>query len=278
MPELGPFHPQIVHFVVALGIVGVVLRLISLTGRIAWTRPAGTVLLLVAALASVAAAMSGSDAHGPVERIPGAREAVQEHEELGDETRNLFLVVAALEVAALLLRKREKVQRGLYLASGLAGIAACWVLYEAAEHGGKIVYSYAGGVAMRSGDPADVHHLLVAGLYEAAQAARTAGRRDEAIRLTDELVRQMPNDVAVTMLSIRSMIEDRQDPKGALAALAALPDQPENPRFAVQKGMLQSQAFAAAGQRDSARAVLVNLTDKFPWSKRSVDDALAKLQ
>jgi uncharacterized membrane protein len=278
MPDIGPFHPQVVHFVVALGLLGVALRLVSLAGKLAWTRPAATLLLLIAAGASVVAVQSGQNAHGPAERVPGAREAVQEHEELGEDTRNLFLLVALLEIAALALRKREKVQRGLYFASGLAGIAACVALYEAAEHGGSLVYSYAGGVGLRTGNPEDVQRLLVAGLYHEARTARDAGRHDEAARLTQELVRQVPNDPAVTLLSIQSMIEDQNDAKGALAALAALPVPADNPRFALRKGMVQSQAFAALGQKDSARAVLEQLQQQFPQAKGMIADAMATLR
>jgi len=278
MLDIGPFHPQIVHFVVAMGLVGVALRIVSLTGRFAWTRPAATLLLLIAAVASIGAVRSGQDAHGPVERVPGTREAVQEHEELGEKTRNLFLLVAAFEVAALALRKREKVQRGLLITSALAGIAASGFLYEAAEHGGSLVYSYAGGVGLRTGDPQDVRRLLVAGLYHEARVARDSGRTEEAARLTDELVRQDPNDPVVTLLSIESILKDRKDPRAALAALAGLPVPENNPRFAMQKGMLQSQAYEAAGQRDSARAVLEDLVKKFPRAQRFVAEALAKLQ
>jgi len=278
MPDIGPFHPQIVHFVVAMGLVGVALRIVSLTGRFAWTRPAATLLLLIAAVASIGAVRSGQDAHGPVERVPGTREAVQEHEELGEKTRNLFLLVAAFEVAALALRKREKVQRGLLITSALAGIAASGFLYEAAEHGGSLVYSYAGGVGLRTGDPQDVRRLLVAGLYHEARVARDSGRTEEAARLTDELVRQDPNDPVVTLLSIESILKDRKDPRAALAALTGLPVPENNPRFAMQKGMLQSQAYEAAGQRDSARAVLEDLVKKFPRAQRFVAEALAKLQ
>jgi len=278
MPDIGPFHPQLVHFVVALGLVGVALRLVSLTGRLTWTRPAATLLLLMAAGASVAAVQSGQNAHGPAERVPGAREAVQTHEELGEDTRNLFLLVALFEIAALALRKREKVQRWLLIASGVAGIAASYVLYEAAEHGGSLVYSFAGGVGLRTGNPEDVQHLLVAGLYHESRTARDAGRHDEATRLTQELVRQMPNDPTVQLISIQSMIEDQYDAKGALVALAALPVPVDNPRFALRKGMLQSQAFAALGEKDSARAVLEQLADQFPQAKGMISDAMAKLQ
>jgi len=39
MPNLAVWHPQLVHFVIALGLVGVVLRLLSLLLRSAWLSP-----------------------------------------------------------------------------------------------------------------------------------------------------------------------------------------------------------------------------------------------
>lgn len=277
MPNLGPFHPQVVHFVVALGLVGVALRLISLTGRLLWTRPAATALLLIAAAASVGAVQSGHDAHGLVERVPGSREAVEKHEELGEKTRNLFLVVGVVELLALATRRREQVQRALYIVSGLVGIAASLFLYEAGEHGGELVYNYAGGIGLRTGDPQDVQRLLVAGLYHEARLAREAGRKDEAARLTEELARQVPADPGVRMLAVESMIKDRGDAAGGLAAIRAMPTPADNPRFAIQKGMLASEAYVQLGQPDSARAVLQDLARQFPTS-RSISDALARLK
>src|SRR5262245_51992182 len=99
MPQLGAlaaYHPQVVHFVVALAVVGVLLRLVSLTGRLAWTGPAAATLILLAAAASVAAVQSGRDAHGPAERVPGARDAVVEHETSGEWARNALLALAAV--------------------------------------------------------------------------------------------------------------------------------------------------------------------------------------
>src|SRR5690242_5277992 len=83
MPNLAQFHPQIVHFVVVLMLVGVAFRIISLTGKFKFTDHAAAALLIGGAVASYFAWKSGIDAHGPVERIPGARGMVQEHEELG---------------------------------------------------------------------------------------------------------------------------------------------------------------------------------------------------
>jgi uncharacterized membrane protein len=277
MPNIGSFHPQLVHFVVALGFAGVALRLVWLTGRPAWTRPAGTTLLLITALASVVAAQSGTDAHESAERIPGVREAVEDHEDLGEDARDLFLLVGLLEVAALATRNRERLARGLYVASGVAGVVAAAVLYDAAEHGGRLVYSYAGGIGTRTGDTADVHRLLVAGLYHEARVSRDAGRSDDAARLTDELARQVPNDPNVSLLVIQSTLEDRHDPGAALAALAVLPGPNQNPRFEISKGMLTAKALVAAGRADSAHAVLTALAGKYPNSG-AVARALAEPQ
>jgi len=154
MPELGalgPLHPITVHFVVALAIVGVALRLISLTGRPAFAGPAAATLLLIGAAASVVAVRSGLDAHGPAERVPGARDAVAEHEEWGIRTRNVLLFVAALELVALGLRRAGKA-RYAHVASAVVGLGALFCLYEAAEHGGDLVSHYAGGVGLQRQD------------------------------------------------------------------------------------------------------------------------------
>ena len=113
MPNLGAFHPQIVHFVIGLLLVGVAMRIVSLTGRLKFTSPMATTLLLIGTVAAWAAVKSGTDAHGPVERIPGARAAVVEHEEHGETTRNVFLVVAALELIGLAMTRKDTLARNV---------------------------------------------------------------------------------------------------------------------------------------------------------------------
>ena len=276
MPDIAVFHPQIVHFVVVLGMIGVGLRILSLFTSVAWIRPVALLSLLAAAGASVAAATSGDQAHGPAERVPGAREAVEEHEELGERTRNLFLSVAGLELLALALGKNDRARRALHVVSGVTGLVAAFYLYEAAEHGGELVYSYAGGVGTRSGNPADIQRLLVAGLYHAARAEREAGHAEEAARLIIELARQRPDDPAVSLLAVQSLIEDRKDPTAALAALDSLTAPADDPRMSTRIGLLRSQALASLGQVDSARVVLQDLARRYPQSRmvRAVLDSL----
>ena len=277
MPNLASFHPQIVHFVVALLAVGIALRWLSLTGKVPFAGPAAATLLLVGTIAAVLAVHSGMNAHGPVERIPGLREAVQAHEDWGHRTRNVFLAVAALEILALVLsRTRPTLRRWAEIASAIVGLAGGYALYEAGEHGGELVYSYAGGVGIRSGDTTDIQRLLVAGLYEQALVDRAQHRSAQAADLIEELGRRAPDVNTVLLLRIESQLLDRQDPQGALAALQQLTLPADNQRLRAQAGILTADALVAAGRPDSARAVLQALVAEFPMSRR-LKDRLAQL-
>jgi hypothetical protein len=232
-------------------------------------------LLLAGTLAAVLAVESGEDAHGPVERVPGARPAVEEHEQAGEWARNIFLAVAALELAALALGQRPQ-RKWVLVASGVVGLAGLGAVYKAAERGGDLVYAYAGGVGIRSGDPADVTRLLTAGLYHQIAADRAAGRHDAAARLVDELVRRRPDDPAMRFLAIESLIQDRNDGPGALAALRALAVAADDRRGALQRDLLTADAYVVAGLPDSARAVLRALAERLPES-RAVRERMERL-
>lgn len=277
MIDIAALHPQIVHFVIALGFVGIGVRLVSLTGRLAWTRPAGAALLIGAALASVPAVISGDQAHSPPERVPGARDAVVEHEEYGEKARNILLVIGAIELIGLALTRREGMQRVVHFASAAVCLYGGYILYEAGEHGGTVVYSYAGGVGIRSGDSADVRRLLVAGLHHQLQEDRKAGNAESAARLADELVRRMPGDLTATFIGIESILLDRRDPRAALVTLDTLSVPGGTPRYVLRRALLTAEAYAELGLRDSALAALEPLEKDFP-ANRALADAIAKLR
>ena len=272
MPNIAEFHPQVVHFVIALLFVGVALRIISLTPWMRFSNPAATTLLILGTVASLAAVKSGDDAHGPVERIPGVRPIVVEHEELGERSRNIFLGVVAIELLALGLFATTKTRRFGKLAlagSAVLGVIGSVVLYEAAEHGGELVYSYAGGPGLRTGDPEDVKRLLLAGLYAQSQADRRAKRPEDAARLINEMAARFPDDRTIRYLHAESMLLDASDPAAARTALAAAPPAPTDARVRARHDMLLADVHLALGQADSARAVLAGLVDAFPTNTRA---------
>lgn len=271
MPDIGSFHPQIVHFVVALMMVGVAMRVVSLTGKLRFTNPAATTLILLGAAASVLAVESGTDAHGPVERIPGARAAVIEHEEAAELARNIFLGLAAIEVLALGLARgwtAARYVRFAHIASAVVGVAGGIALYRAAELGGELVYSYAGGPGLRTGDPEDVRRVLLAGLYLQSQADRKAGRHADAADLVRTMRQRYGSDTTVRFLYVESLLRDAKDYAGAKAALDSIGIPPNDTRLQARKGLLAADIYVAEGRPDSARAVLEALLKASPANSR----------
>ena len=276
MLNLAPLHPQIVHFVIALCLVGVALRWLSLTNKVLFAGPAATTLLLLGAAAAWLAVSSGAAAHQPVEAIPGVGAAVRVHEDWGHRARTVLLVLAAIECAGLLLTKLPTLRRAAHIASALVGLLGAGAVIVAGEKGGELVYSYAGGPGLRTGDTADIARLFTAGVYEQALVDRARHQSQAAAGLIDELARRSPGDTGVELLRIESLLRDRADAAGTLAALSRLRLPDDNPRLQVRAGLLAADAYVATGQPDSARAMLRRLVTQFPMSQR-LKDRLAQL-
>lgn len=271
MPNLAQFHPQIVHFVVALLIVGVAFRVVSLTGKLAFTSPAATTLLVAGGVASWLAFQSGTDAHGPVERIPGARALVIEHEELGHTTYRIFASIALLELIALGLTRKESLRKFVKYTHGVSAVVGLWggtVLYHTAEHGGELVYSYGGGPGLRTGKPEDVERLLLAGLYNQSRNDRRAGKLAEAASLNAEMIKRWPQDTTIQFLNVESLLLDSKNPAAALAAANKVSINATDARWRPRLANLRADAFLAMGKRDSARAAIADAATALPQNAR----------
>lgn len=271
MPTLAQIHPQVIHFAIALLFLGVAFRIVSLSGRLAFTKHAATVLLLLGAIATLVSVESGEAAHGPVERIPGARPIVMEHEEAAELTHDIFVAVVVLELIALGMAVSPKTAtkaRWAHVASALIGIWGTTTLYHTAELGGQLVYKYAGGPGLRSGAPEDVERLLLAGLYAQSQADRKAGKKAEAARLVDEMALRFSADTTVRFLQVESLLKDRDDAAGAMAALDAITLNADDARNGARRANLRTDIFLAMGLQDSAKATLDAAIAAFPQNTR----------
>jgi len=268
MPDIGFFHPQIVHFVIAGLFLGIFFRWVSLTGKVAWTDRAATTLLLIGTVAAWFAVISGMNTHELSERIPGVASAVQAHEHAGHDVRFLFTIIAVIEILAL-VPALVKFRRWALVASALLCVYGAYKVFEVGDLGGDIVYEYAGGVGVRSGDSVDVNHAVVAALYNRALLDREQKNAAGAAAAFADLAARFPNDPMLQLAAVQSIMLDRHDPVAALTALRAMPapaDTALRPWRTYQSARVD--AFIATGQKDSARAVLTLLAAKFPQNPR----------
>jgi uncharacterized membrane protein len=278
VPDIASFHPQVVHFVIALLIVGVLARIMSLLplrGRGTFVGAMAATLIFLGTIASVLAVKSGLEAHEKVENIPNIRPLVGEHEEDGETTRNIFLVVSLVEIGILAFTVRKPtVAKGLRVLSAVLGVVGVVYLVETGLHGGEIVYDYGGGPGLRTEDTTNVRRLLIAGLYNNAMLDRKAGNSEAAAARIDELQRMLPADTGVRIMRIESQVRDQKNSAAALAALDSLNVAPSNRRVYMQTKLLRAEALDLAGQRDSARAILEALKTEIPQAARRVDAML----
>lgn len=268
---LAPYHPIVVHFAVALLLIGTLLRLATLVPRLGqrlapWSSSAAG-LLLLGTLAVLVAVVSGHHAEDGARGLPGVSELLHEHEEWGERARNVFVLVALAELSALGLARFGR-QRYALLASGALAVVGTGCVVAAGNHGGQLVYSWAAGVGVRSGDPADVGRLLRAGLFQQMVLERRNGRAEEAALLAEFAQRRFPNDVEVGLLAAESLALDRKDAAAALRALEALQVPKDQRRLRVRHALLTADALRQSGQAEGARALLQALLTEYPGDRR----------
>jgi hypothetical protein len=127
-----------------------------------------------------------------------------------------------------------------------------------------VVFSYAGGVGTRSGDPADVGRLLLAALYQQSTLDRAEGRREDAARLTELLAARFPEQLEVQLMLAESQLEDRQNAEAAIDTLDRLELHGKASLPRLRHGVLRLDALLALRRLDEARAALRSLQAEFP--------------
>ena len=130
---------------------------------------------------------------------------------------------------------------------------------------------------MRSGDPNDLSRLLLAGLYHNAVLDRSEGRPVDAARLIEEMSRRFPDDRAIALLVIESLILDRENGEAALEALDRFTVPEGNRRLRLQAGLLAADALQLTERTDSAQTTLEALLQDFPSNQR-IENKLAELR
>jgi uncharacterized membrane protein len=93
-----PLHPALVHFPIALSLVALLFELLARHPRARNLENAAGVLIVLAALGSVAAVLSGNAAHDDAVVPAAAAALIARHEQVGELAMWLLLALAAVRV------------------------------------------------------------------------------------------------------------------------------------------------------------------------------------
>jgi uncharacterized membrane protein len=131
-------HPAVVHFPIALGVVGAVAELLYLILRKSWVKWLGPILLTLALAGSGVAYFSGQAVHDKAvdQGVPHA--AIEEHEEA------CVWALGALGLATLLAWAVRPKGKGIWLSALIALLAAATTL-RTGYLGGELVYVHGAG-------------------------------------------------------------------------------------------------------------------------------------
>ncbi|MEO7098081.1 MAG: DUF2231 domain-containing protein [Luteolibacter sp.] len=152
----NPLHPALVHFPIALILLGTVVAIATVFIR-HWHLPWLTAGLLgLGAMGAVAATWSGEEAADAVMGLsPQGKQVLEEHEEWGERARNMALIAAAAAVTSVALGKFPMGSRSAAGLAALAAIGASFCVAEAGHYGGKLVYQHGAGMQLDAGKPGD---------------------------------------------------------------------------------------------------------------------------
>jgi uncharacterized membrane protein len=131
-------HPAVVHFPVALAVVGALAEVVYLVLRRPWIKWFGPLLLTLALAGSGAAYFSGQAVHDKAEEQGVPRPAIEKHEE------SCVWALCALGLATLLSWAVRPKGKAIWL-SALIAIAAMGLTLYTGYLGGELVYVHGAG-------------------------------------------------------------------------------------------------------------------------------------
>jgi uncharacterized membrane protein len=142
-----PLHPAIVHFPIVLILLGTLLSLLTIfTRRGALPQFAAVILILAAGAAQLAVNTGGDQADDVIRRMPEAKPLVLIHAEWGERMRTVAVIAAISAVVALAFYRARKFRRVLAFITTMIAVGACYCAFEAAKHGGAMVYHHGVGI------------------------------------------------------------------------------------------------------------------------------------
>jgi uncharacterized membrane protein len=151
MELLARLHPEIVHFPISFLLIYVLLEIAGVLSKKVFFQKTAYLFLFLGVLTAVAAVITGNQAadiasgwkdRGAV--IPF--ELVKEHEEFATITLWYFTGLLVLRTFIVLKKKFKGITQYLLI---LFAVIGGYLIYETADHGGKLVYEHGVGTELK---------------------------------------------------------------------------------------------------------------------------------
>ncbi len=141
-------HPMIVHFPIALLIVGFLADLTGLLTKREFFSQAGFFMLILGALGIIAAYLSGENAGDGITEAGALKQALETHEGAATLTIWIVSIAALFRIALVVFKKYKGALKLISLTLFFIGVLA---IARTGYYGGELVYKHAAGVQLDLG-------------------------------------------------------------------------------------------------------------------------------
>lgn len=138
-------HPMVIHFPIALLIIGFLSDAIGVIFKKDFFTKAAFYLLIIGTIAVVAAYITGENTGEKVEEITAMEQAFEAHEEAAKITLILTLITAAVRIIFVFIKKYSGAFKWLTLVLFLFTVIS---IFNTGHKGGTLVYNYGAGVQL----------------------------------------------------------------------------------------------------------------------------------
>jgi uncharacterized membrane protein len=148
--QLFLWHPIIVHFAIALLSIAIITDLIYLITKKENLKDISTYLFVLGTLSAIAAVLTGHQAEEAVVKTPQVETLISSHENSGEITMWIFIVLTASRFFYLKFKLFEKPVKWFYY---VIGIIAFSFLLRTGILGGEMVYIHGVGISDKTEKP-----------------------------------------------------------------------------------------------------------------------------
>jgi uncharacterized membrane protein len=141
-------HPMIVHFPIALLIIGFLFDLTGAVFNKDFFSKTGFYLLILGTAGVLAAYISGNIAGDGVSEVGALKQALENHEEAAELSLWLMVVASIVRITIVLLKKYSGIFKWAAIVLFLAGILS---IARTGYYGGELVFKHAAGVQLNLG-------------------------------------------------------------------------------------------------------------------------------
>lgn len=148
MIDLNHLHPMIVHFPIALLMVGFLADLLGITLKKEFFNRAGYYLLILGTIGVIAAYFSGEFAGDGVVEAGALGQALETHESAALISLWLMVGTALVRIGAVIFNRYNGIIRIIAILLFFVGILS---IARTGYYGGELVYKHAAGVQLNLG-------------------------------------------------------------------------------------------------------------------------------